>query len=197
LVLAAIVAIVAVVVLSGGGSDKGSGAESRAAEPAADKFVNAPIPPPKATNLDEAAKAANCDVQTHESEGRNHVSGKVEYKTNPPSSGDHFEFPAEDGVYGTDGAPTIESLVHSLEHGRVIFWYRPDASPELKGQLKSLYDEDNYHVIVAPNSRDLPTPIAASAWTRTMTCPEVNDKTWDALRQFRDRYRDQAPERVP
>ena len=27
--------------------------------------------------------------------------------------------------------------------------------------------------------------------------PTVNDKTWDALRLFRDRYRDQAPEKVP
>jgi hypothetical protein len=78
----------------------------------------------------------------------------------------------------------------------VILWYRPDASPELKGQLKALFDEDSYHMILAPNDRKMPTPIAASSWTRTITCEDVNDKTWDALRAFRS-FRDQAPEQVP
>ena len=63
--------------------------------------------------------------------------------------------------------------MHSLEHGRVVFWYRPDATPELAGQLKSLYDEDNYHVIVAPNPRDMPSQVAASSWTRTLTSDRV------------------------
>jgi len=28
-------------------------------------------------------------------------------------------------------------------------------------------------------------------------CPEVSDKTWDALRAFGQRYVDQAPEQIP
>jgi hypothetical protein len=192
LVVAAIAAI-AVVVLTSGGGDKQSG---RAAEPSASEVTPVALPPGKATNLEEAAKAASCEFKTHPPEGRNHVNGHVDYKTNPPSSGNHNEFPAEDGFYTPDGAPTVEQLVHSLEHGRVIFWYQPNASPQLLGQLKALQDEDNYHVIVAPNPRKMPAQIAASSWTRTITCPQVNDKTWDALRLFRDRYRDQAPERV-
>jgi hypothetical protein len=192
LVLAAVVAIVVVVLASGG--DDGGG--ESAAEPSNDVEAVA-IPKANATDLDAAAKAANCELKQHESEGRNHVSGEVEYKTSPPSSGDHNEFPAEDGIYAGDSAPPPEQLVHTLEHGRVIFWHRPDASPELQGQLKSLYDEDNYHVAVAPDPRELKAQVAASSWTRTMTCDRVTDQTWDALRLFRDRYRDQAPERVP
>jgi hypothetical protein len=194
LVLAAVIAVVAVVLASGG---DGGGGDGRAAEPSADDIAAVEIPAAQSSDLDSAAKAANCEVTQHESEGRDHVSGEVEYKTNPPNSGNHFEFPAEDGIYGGDNAPTVESLVHSLEHGRVVFWHQPNATPELQGQLKSLYDEDNYHVIVAPNPRDMPAQVGASSWTRTITCDRVGDKTWDALRAFRDRYRDQAPERVP
>ncbi len=193
LVLAAVIAIVVVVLASGG--DDGGG--ERAAEPGAEDIEAVAIPKAAATDLDAAAKAANCDVQQHESEGRDHVGEQVEYKTNPPNSGSHNEFPAEDGTYAGDGAPPLEQLVHSLEHGRVVFWHQPDATPELQGQFKSLYDEDNYHVIVAPNGREMKPQVAASSWTRTITCDRVTDQTWDALRLFRDRYRDQAPERVP
>ena len=199
LVLAAIVAIV-VVVVAGGGDDGGGGnggseaSESREAEPT-DDFPTGTIPDARATNLEQAARAANCTVRQFPSEGRQHVSGRVEYKTNPPTSGNHFEIPAADGAYNR--APDVEPLVHSLEHGRVIFWYQPDATPQLRGQLKALFDDDSFHVILAPNSRNMPSQVAASSWTRSITCERVNDNTWDALRLFRDRYRDQAPEQVP
>jgi hypothetical protein len=52
-------------------------------------------------------------------------------------------------------------------------------------------------VLLAPNTREMPSQIAASSWTRSITCPTINNGTWDALRLFRDRYRDQAPEQVP
>ena len=197
LVLAALVAVVVVVVAGGGddgGEDHNPAAETRGAEPT-DDFPEATIPAAEATNLEQAARAAECEVKTFPSTGRNHVDGRVKYKTNPPTSGDHSEFPATDGAYTT--APETENLVHSLEHGRVVIWYRPDVSPQVKGQLKALFDEDNYHVILTPNPRDMDAQVAASSWTRSITCPQANGKTWDALRLFRDRYRDQAPEQVP
>jgi hypothetical protein len=196
LVAVAVIAI-AVVVLAGGGDDKSSnssnGGEDRAAEPTND-FPKGSIPKAKATTLEDAAKAAKCTVKQFPSEGRSHVSGKVEYKTNPPTSGNHFEIPASDGAYNTP--PDVEPLVHSLEHGRVIFWFRPGAPAQLQGQMKALYDEDNFHVILAPYARKLSGEVAASAWTRSIVCPTVNENTWDALRLFRDRYRDQGPEQV-
>ena len=62
--------------------------------------------------------------------------------------------------------------------------------------MKALFDEDNFHVILAPYARKLSGEVAASAWTRSIVCPTVNENTWDALRLFRDRYRDQGPEQV-
>jgi hypothetical protein len=194
LVAVAVIAIVAVV-LAGGGSDGGDSksGEARGAEPT-DDFPKASIPKAKPSTLEAAAKAAQCTVKQFPSEGRSHVSGKVKYKTNPPTSGNHFEIPAADGAYNQ--APDVEPLVHSLEHGRIIFWFKPGAPPQLQGQMKALFDEDSFHVILAPYSRGLSGEVAASAWTRSIVCPKVNNNTWDALRLFRDRYRDQGPEQV-
>jgi hypothetical protein len=191
LVLAAVVAVVVVILASGGGG----GGSSKAAEPAqADQFQKASIPAAKATTLEAAAKAAKCEVKQWPSEGRNHTNGPYKYKTNPPTSGNHFEIPAADGAYTQ--APNIGALVHELEHGRIVLWYRPDATPQLKGQLKALFDEDSFHMVLTPDETKMPYEVAASAWTRSITCPTVNDNTWDALRLFRDRYRDQGPEKV-
>src|SRR5687767_12923539 len=75
LVLAAVIAIVVVVLASGG--DDGGGGE-RAAEPGAQDIEAVAIPKAAATDLDTAAKAANCEVQQHESEGRDHVGEQVQ-----------------------------------------------------------------------------------------------------------------------
>jgi hypothetical protein len=190
LVAAAVIAIVVVIATSGGGGDSSS---ANGAGPGGD-FVKASVPGQKITDLKAAAKAANCKVQQFPQEGRNHVGGHVDYKTNPPTSGNHNEFPAADGAYTED--PGMEHLVHSLEHGRIILWYQPNAPAQLKGQLKALFDEDNFHMLLAPNDRNMPDQVAASAWTRSITCPKVTPETWDALRAFRDQYRDQGPEQV-
>ena len=39
--------------------------------------------------------------------------------------------------------------------------------------------------------------VAATAWTHVLTCPSLEDATFDAIRAFRDRWRDQGPEFVP
>ena len=140
------------------------------------------------------AKAANCEVKQWPSEGRQHTAGPYKYKTNPPTSGNHFEIPAADGAYTK--APNIGALVHELEHGRIIIWYPPNAPPRVIGQAKALFDEDSFHMVLTPNTTHMPYAIAASAWTRSITCPTVTNDTWDALRLFRDRYRDQGPEKV-
>src|SRR5215207_1539686 len=119
LVAAAVIALVVVLLAGGGDDDKSS--NSRSAEPDSADFQKASIPPAKATNLEDAAADAKCKVATSPSEGRSHVDGHVDYKTNPPTSGNHNAFPAQDGPYLDP--PEMEQLVHALEHGRVILWF--------------------------------------------------------------------------
>lgn len=192
LALAAVVAIL-VALLSGGGGASGSEADGVAMG----EFPEGSVPPVETADLEEAARAANCKLQEQEEEGNNHVSTDtdVEYRANPPTSGDHYAVPAEDGAYTE--TPPSEALVHTLEHGRIFIQFDPAVPESVKGDLKALYDEDPYHMVIAPNDTDMPYEVAATAWTRTLGCPKMNDQVFDAIRAFRDEYRDQGPEFVP
>lgn len=185
--VAAIVAVLAVA-MSGGGD--GGGAKASAAT-----YPKASIPKATKVGLTDAARQAGCVVMNPPGEGRTHVTGAVTYKTNPPTSGPHNPVPAGDGIYSS--APPKENYVHTLEHGRVELQFRPGAPAKLRGQLKALFDEDPYHMVLMPNNTGMPYVVAATAWTHLIGCKSVSDKTWDALRAFRDAYRDQAPERIP
>jgi uncharacterized protein DUF3105 len=198
LAIAALVAVVLVVMSGGssGGGGKGpDGSEDTAelGEVAPEQTI--PAATAAARDLDKAAKAAGCQVETNPEEGSKHVETTVTYKANPPTSGDHFPVPAEDGSYPEP--PPIEQLVHSLEHGRIYLQYSPDASEEVKGQLQALFNEDPYHMILAPNTTGMPYLIAATTWNEVIGCEEMTDGVFDALRAFRDQYRDQGPEFVP
>lgn len=185
LVVAAIVAVLAAVLPGGGGGRRASAAV----------YPKETIPAPTKAGLAAAAEQAGCVVRTLPSEGRGHVTGEVIYHSNPPTSGPHNPVPAADGVYSV--APPKENYVHTLEHGRVELQYRPGAPAKLRGQLKALYDEDPYHLLLMPNNTQMPYLVAATAWTHLIGCKSVSDSTWNALRAFRDAYRDQAPERIP
>ena len=43
----------------------------------------------------------------------------------------------------------------------------------------------------------MPYAVAAVAWTQLVGCKEFTDKSFDALRAFRDRFVDKGPEVVP
>lgn len=195
-VLAAGVIVALLVVILAGGN--GEGASAGGAEPAGgSEYPEGSVPAQETTELQDAVKAADCRLRENESEGNEHVppDTQVEYDANPPNSGDHFAVPADDGAYTE--APETGALIHSLEHGRIFMQFDPAAPESVKGDLKALYDEDPYHMIIAPNDTDMPYEVAATTWTRTLACPEMNEQVFDAIRAFRDEYRDEGPEFVP
>jgi hypothetical protein len=143
----------------------------------------------------QAATAAGCSLRTFPSEGREHTTAPVTYRTNPPTSGPHNPAPAPDGEY--DSAPPKENYVHTLEHGRIELQYRPDAGPVARAGLKTVFDEDEKHMLLFPNNTRMPYEVAATAWTRLLGCRRYNVRVPAALGAFRDAYRDKAPEKVP
>jgi hypothetical protein len=153
------------------------------------------IPQPGDRALSSAAAAAGCTVMTFPSFGLEHTTKRVQYKTNPPTSGPHNPTPAEDGIY--DDPPATTRLVHSLEHGRVILQFAPGAPPAVRGQLKALAKEDGRHVILTPHATGMPVVVAATAWRRYIGCRRPSTAMLDALRDFKIDYRDHAPEQVP
>ncbi len=191
LVVAAAIALIVVLVAGGDGASGG------VTPPGSDELPEGSVPPVETADLDEAVKASGCKLTQDEDEGSTHVPNdqEVEYRANPPTSGDHWAVPAEDGAY-TEPPPS-EELVHSHEHGRVMIQYDPATDEATKANLTALFDEDPYHMIITPNETDMPYEVAATTWTRTLGCEEMNDQVYDAIRAFKDEYRDQGPEFVP
>ncbi|MGH2979668.1 MAG: DUF3105 domain-containing protein [Solirubrobacterales bacterium] len=196
LALAAVAAIVAVAATGGGGDGDGS---SGGVPTGNESYEGAATPPPQEeTDLFRAARAAGCVLRNPVIEGRTHVppGQDVEYETNPPTSGNHDPVPAGDGVY--DRAPSaqgIKHFVHTLEHGRVEIQYDPTLDERRIDQLGGLFNDDPYHMVLFPNRR-MPYAVATTAWGHLLGCREVNDRIFDAIRAFRDRYRNQGPEQV-
>ncbi len=127
-------------------------------------------------------------------QGRNHVSGNITYKVDPPSGGDHNPTPAPPGTFTAENAPPDAQIVHSLEHGYVAIWYRPDLDAAGLESLRALTSEYNRDVLLLPRASLGETQVAATAWHRRLLCerPDV-----EALERFITAYRNKGPEKVP
>lgn len=198
------IAVVAVVILlATGGDEAGSGPGN-----AGNVFPDGgSFPEQKVFEIGPAAKAAGCELRTKKGSGvathTTDLSDRVKYNTDPPTTGRHYEIPADDGIYGK--APQDEQLVHNMEHGRVIFWVKPSLPEKQRADIAALVKDDSYQMVLVPR-RDMPYAVAATAWDaepqpggtgELLLCNDVNDKTFDALQAFRDDHRSQGPEPVP
>lgn len=114
----------------------------------------------------------------------------LEYPTNPPSGGDHWEIWAS---YRKYTIPVPRPLyVHNQEHGAVVLSYNcTDDCPEVVEMLGQVMDgitsdalcnttlpPVTSRMLMAPDP-ELATPIAASAWgaTYTATCIDMESLT--------------------
>jgi hypothetical protein len=181
LVVAAIAAIVAVAALGGGGGGGGSAS---------------------ATEVASKAKLAGCTFRSFPQFGRAHTLGHVNYKSNPPTSGPHNPTPAADGVYAPGNEPTPEHFVHTLEHGRIEFEYKPGTSSADIQKLVNLSQEPlngspGYHTLVFENNTHMPFDFAAVAWQHYIGCSGLTPASTVALRTFREAFTDKAPEQIP
>ena len=198
--LAALSAVVLAVVVGLGGGDSDSGAQA----PEASEQAAAQLPPQETTDMAAAAKAAGCKVTNAEFEGANHEDREftpADYRTNPPTSGNHTPDWYDDGVYVPDTTPSLGMLVHTLEHGRINIQYKPGTPADTVAQLEALVASEEmnegYHLLLYENTTGMDAAVAATAWTHSLTCPRMNDRVFDAIRTFRARYIDKGPETVP
>jgi hypothetical protein len=198
LIALAIVVVLAVSLGGGGGGASAVNANS----PVSQDIKGIKLPPVRITDLKAAAAAAGCTLHTYPSEGRTHVTGTVNYKTNPPTSGNHNPTPAADGVYDPSNTPAKENFVHTLEHGRIEYQYKPGTPVDEVRQLEALWNESvqgtpGYKQLLFQNNTAMPFAIAATAWGQLIGCPSFNPKIFDALRDFRNAYLDKGPEQIP
>ncbi len=200
-VLVAAVIVVLVLVVAGGG-DEGAGNVSKEVLP-----DGGSVPDQKVTDLDEAVKAAGCELKSFKATSREHTDDLAEqigYSSSPPTSGKHYVEPAEDGAY--DEAPDAKQLVHTMEHGRVILWFKRNLPADQRADLGALFEEDTYQMVITPDPTQMKYAVAATAWNadptpngtgRLLGCPKMNAEVFDAIRAFKDEHRSNGPEPVP
>jgi Protein of unknown function (DUF3105) len=196
----AAIAVVVLLVSGGLGGASGEGGDDAGAQPQA--ASNVTLPEQQIGDAQQAAEAAGCRLTHPEIEGATHESRQFsasDYKTNPPTSGNHFPEWYQDGVYEPGSVPELGKLVHTLEHGRINVQYRPGTPAETVDELEALLAEqsDGYHMLLYENTTGMDAAVAATTWGHSLTCPEMNDKVFDAIRTFRAEYIDQGPEDVP
>ena len=199
LALAAVGGIVAVLALGVlGGDDAGGPGEPQSASEAP---AGVTLPEQKTGELKAAAEAAGCKLDNPEIEGSTHETKDFkasDYKTNPPTSGNHNPDWYEDGIYAAGDVPKLGMLIHTLEHGRIDVQYKEGTAPEDVTKLEAfLAETDGYHMLLFQNTTGMEAAVAATAWGHSLTCDKLDDTTWDALRTFRTSYIDKGPEAVP
>lgn len=190
--LAVLVGIVAVIISAANKNDSGEAHIDQATgstngiQP--DKREGSEVPALKVANLKKAAKMAGCDLRLKlKDEGHNHLpptAATPEYKTNPPTSGNHVEPPYQqaDGAYSE--MPKEIDIVHTLEHGRMEIQYTPDLPESDQLELLGLYETMWGGVAIFPNE-NMPYEVAATTWTNLLGCNEYKGSiTLDAIRDF-------------
>lgn len=147
--------------------------------------------------------------------GREHVEiGKeVEYNSNPPTSGPHYPDWVRAGVY--DEIKDDRNLVHSLEHGYIVMYYKcgPDTKEatdsaklnnqckERKEQLVQVYNNKGQRKLIIVPRVNLNTNFAITAWDyldkfNPSTGSGLSVSEMERIERFIDAHRDQGPEKT-
>ncbi len=109
------------------------------------------------------------------------------YNSNPPTSGPHYDQPANWGVYQKE-LPD-EQLVHNLEHGGIWISYN-GVGANTKSQIEDLASPYTLSVIVTPRAKD-DAKITLASWGRLMKLDSFNK---DVILSFIAGNKNRSPE---
>ncbi|MDZ7844976.1 MAG: DUF3105 domain-containing protein [Anaerolineales bacterium] len=123
------------------------------------------------------------------------------FNSNPPSSGRHYGQPMEAGFYEeNDPAAQVPHpegyILHSLEHGYVVFWYNCQVLEEedcsaLKSEIRDVMDGFQNFKVIGFSWAEMDVPAALTSWGRIQTFETFDP---DLARKFVQANRYQAPE---
>jgi len=140
-----------------------------------------------------AAAPSSCQADTVSDSGSGHVQN-ASFRVDPPSGGDHDPVPAPAGTYRLGGfIPSDVQLVHSLEHGYVVVWYRPGPGEGNMAAFADVAGRYSRDVLLVEGS-SLRVRVAATAWHQRLLCGLVDPAD---LSRFIDRFANKGPERTP
>lgn len=140
----------------------------------------------------EAQQAGCTEIEEHEEEGAQHVEVEPEYGTNPPTSGDHLQTPAQAGFF--EEPVQTGAVVHNMEHGQIVFWYDPDAPQKTIDLVEAVVEQEPVASLGVPwEDPESPYTFAMTAWGASQKCRQVSQEVVD---EFRERFQGRGPENV-
>lgn len=149
-------------------------------------------------SLDEIGpgEAGCAPVKKFKSQGADHIrlASNFDYNSSPPTSGPHYEIPAQPGFYPADSDIEPERLVHNLEHGQIVIWYRPDIEDLgfLEKQIEKLAGQESEATVGVPYAEIQDGyNIVLSAWRHAQACVNPSQEVVDA---FRREFQGKGPE---
>lgn len=143
-------------------------------------------------------------------QGANHVPAgtKVEYNSNPPTSGPHYATSQPAGIY--DSEIPDGNLIHSMEHGAVILWYKPaivGASQEATesssaaglskpdiDRLRQIFSSVPVSKKIMVPRQNLDVPLALTSWGRLLKLRAIDEAQ---IKNFMETNEDRGPEKAP
>ena len=121
------------------------------------------------------------------------VRGKPhpEYNSNPPTSGPHWAGVAGPGI--KDEPIPDELVLHSMEHGAAVVWYKEGLEQNEIDKIKEAFVNSSGKKIMLPR-KDLDVPVALTSWNYLLKLETVDEV---AIRGFIETNNDRAPEKAP
>jgi len=152
--------------------------------------------------------AAGCTLQAVDAESGAHsltADQTADWNTDPPTNGSHYGGNAATGDSGTViwGAYTeplqLARVVHNLEHGGLYIFYGDEVPDSVVEQLRVFYEDHRSGTLLAPLPR-LGDQTAMGAWVAEgsaakgylATCKAFDEKAFSA---FFDGFQFRGPER--
>lgn len=124
----------------------------------------------------------------HVPRGQSHQN----YNSNPPTSGWHWG----DGTAGPgikDQPVADELLLHSMEHGAAVLWYKDDLPQTDVEKLKKAFNDASGKKIMLPR-KDLDVPVALTSWNYLLKLNIIDEAK---IKEFIETNNDRAPEKAP
>jgi len=123
------------------------------------------------------------------------------YNSDPPSSGKHYAIQAFAGFNDVGDLDSFGDfpagyLLHSLEHGYVIFWYNCDVlsaaeCEDMKDEIERVMGRVGDFKVIAFPWTSIEEPVVITSWGRMLRFDEFDA---DIAEQYVRNFRNQAPE---
>jgi len=131
-------------------------------------------------------KIADLGAQ-HVKEGESHEP----YNSNPPTSGPHWVGVAGPGI---KSEPVPDELVlHSMEHGAAVVWYREGLEQSELDKIKEAFNDASGKKIMLARA-DLDVPVALTSWGYLLKLETIDT---EKIKEFIETNNDRGPEKAP